>query len=69
MTIFKSNRSLVSAFKAQHTHLSFKKLTDYSGVGKMYCTDTRVAFYDWIDYLVSNGDISDRLANSCNLSA
>jgi hypothetical protein len=69
MTTFKSNRSLVSAFKAQHKHLSFKKITDYSGEGKMYCTDTRVAFCNWIDILSRNGNISDRLANSCHLSA
>jgi hypothetical protein len=47
--------------------LSRKKITDYSGEGKMYCTDTRCAWVDWVDNLSRNGVISKMLAEKAVL--
>jgi hypothetical protein len=55
------------AFRQLHPHLSFRKITNYSGNGKMFCTDTRCAFVDWIDSLSKNGDISQELAERVTL--
>lgn len=46
---------------------SKKKITDYSGNGKMYPTDTRCAFTDFIDYLYKSSEISMQLANRVTL--
>lgn len=39
-----------------------RKITNYSGNGKMHNTDTRCAFADFIDTLCKNGEISQHLA-------
>ena len=44
-----------------------KRIKDYSGTGKMYRTDTRVAFCDWVDMLSKNDDISQELAERATL--
>lgn len=44
-----------------------KKITDYSGKGKMYCTDTRCAFTDFVDWLSRDGQISHELAHRVTL--
>ena len=44
-----------------------RRITDYSGNGKMYNTDTRCAFADFVDYLSKAGDISQELAQRVTL--
>jgi hypothetical protein len=47
--------------------ISRKQITDYSGDGKMFNTDTRTAFVDWIDALAKSGEISEQLADKATL--
>ena len=47
--------------------ISKRMITDYSGNGKMYNTDTRCAFIDWIDGLSTSGQISEKLASNATL--
>ncbi len=44
-----------------------RRITAYSGKGKMHNTDTRVAFVDFVDMLERNGEISEALANRVTL--
>lgn len=44
-----------------------KKIKDYSGKGKMYKTDTRVLFADFLDNLSRTGTISEKLAQRATL--
>jgi hypothetical protein len=44
-----------------------RKITDYSGTGKMYNTDTRCAWCDWIDSLSRDGTISPELTQRATL--
>lgn len=50
-------------------NVSRRKITSYDGKGKMYNTDTRVAFVDFVESLHRNGEISDALANWVTLGA
>jgi hypothetical protein len=47
--------------------LSRRKITDYTGEGEMYPTDTRCAFCDFLDALHRDGQISDALADRATL--
>lgn len=44
-----------------------RKITNYSGNGRMHVTDVRCAFADFVDYLSKNGDISEQLAERVTL--
>lgn len=44
-----------------------KKITDYTGRGKMYNTDTRSEFVNFVDSLARNGQISSALAHRVTL--
>lgn len=44
-----------------------RKITDYSGQGKMHTTDTRCTFCDWLDAQHRAGLISDALADRATL--
>jgi hypothetical protein len=44
-----------------------RKITDYSGNGKMHNTDTRCAFVDYVDQLSKSGAISAGLADRVTL--
>ena len=55
------------AFWEQHPHLQRKKIKDYAGTGTMHVTDTRCAFVDFVDYLLSDGQISDALEQRATL--
>ena len=46
-----NQRDLRREFWETFPDLSRRKIPDYSGNGKMYCTDTRCTFTDWIDAL------------------
>lgn len=45
-----------------------RRITDYSGTGLMHCTDTRCAWVDFVDSLARDGQISQRLADSIELT-
>lgn len=47
--------------------ISRRKITDYSGIGKMHNTDTRCAFVDYVDQLNKSGVISAELADRVTL--
>jgi hypothetical protein len=49
--------------------ISRRKIRDYAGTGRMYNTDTRVAFVDWLDGMQKAGQVSDALANRATLEA
>lgn len=67
--IYKSTREIQSAFRKEYKNtLDFKIIPDYSGKGRMYKTDTRVAFCDWLYDLYKCGLISERLAQTAYLS-
>lgn len=63
-----TSREVRRAFWRDHPHLSRKKITDYSGTGKMYTTDTRCAFADYVDALSKSGLVSEAVANRVTLS-
>ena len=63
-----TSREVRRAFWRDHPHLSRKKITDYSGTGKMYTTDTRCAFSDYVDALSKSGLISEAVVNRVTLS-
>jgi hypothetical protein len=44
-----------------------RRITNYSGNGKMHNTDTRCAFADFVDYLSKDGAISEELASKVTL--
>ena len=54
-------------FWEQHPDLPRKKIKNYAGNGTMYCTDTRCAFVDFVDYLARDGQISAALADRATL--
>lgn len=56
-----------AAFWTSYPELSRKKIKHYSGTGKMYTTDTRCAFVDFVDYLRKSGIISEALAARATL--
>lgn len=62
-----TQKQVRAAFWEEYPSLSRKKIRDYSGKGKMYCTDTRCAFVDYVDYLHRERIISDSLANRVTL--
>ena len=64
---YTTQAQLRKAFREHHPQLSFRKITNYSGNGKMFVTDTRCAWVDWIDYLSKSGDISQELAQRATL--
>ena len=45
-----------------------KRITNYSGNGKMHNTDTRCAFCDFIDTLNRNGEMAEGLVQRVTLS-
>lgn len=62
-----TQRELRREFWATFPHLQRRRITDYSGTGKMHVTDTRCAFTDWKDMLSKSGEISQRLAQEATL--
>lgn len=44
-----------------------KRITNYSGNGKMHNTDTRTAFCDFVDQLSKSGEIAEGLAGRVTL--
>ena len=65
---FTTQQELRTQFWVVHPELSRRRIRDYSGHGKMYTTDTRTAFVDYLDALVRDGEISEALASRATLS-
>ena len=64
---YTTQKQVRRAFWLAFPNADRRKITDYSGKGKMYCTDTRCAFVDYVDYLCNSGDISPELAERVTL--
>lgn len=62
-----TQRQLRREFWATFPELPRRRITDYSGHGKMYCADTRMTWCDWLDDLSKAGDISQELAQRATL--
>ncbi len=63
---YTTQRQLIGAFWDQHPELKrlrVKIITNYSGNERMYVTDIRCAFIDWIDCLQKHNEISEALAD------
>lgn len=67
MAQFTTQKQIRAAFWEDHPTLSRKKIADYSGKGKMFTTDTRCAFVDYVDHLSKSGAISPDLADRVTL--
>ena len=67
---YTNQRQVRAAFWEEHKGLpgiTPRRITHYSGTGKMHNTDTRCAFVDFVDYLCRDGQISQALANGVTL--
>lgn len=62
-----NQRDLRRLFWETFPGLDRRKITDYSGTGRTYKTDTRVAWVDWIDSLARDGVITESLASRATL--
>jgi hypothetical protein len=62
-----NQKQIRAAFWQAHPTADRKRITDYTGNGKMYTTDTRCAFVDFLDSLSRSGQISEALANRATL--
>jgi hypothetical protein len=64
---YTTQKQIRAAFWEAFPDLPRRKITNYSGDGKMYPTDTRCAFVDFLDALNKNGQVSDKLADRATL--
>lgn len=62
-----TQKGVREAFWDENPQADSRRITDYSGKGKMYCTDTRCAFTDFVDHLCRSGRISPELAERVTL--
>lgn len=62
-----TQRELRASFWRDNPQCSRRTIPDYSGIGRMHCTDTRVAFCDYLDSLQRSGLISEALADRATL--
>lgn len=62
-----NQKQIRAAFWQSHPEASRKRIRDHAGTGKMYTTNTRCAFVDFIDHLSRSGQISEALANRATL--
>lgn len=62
-----NQKELRAAFWRAHPDASRRMIPAYSGKGKMYCTDTRTAWVDFIDAECRAGNISEGLAQRATL--
>ena len=61
-------KQLRKEFWQNFPDLPKRKITNYSGNGKMYPTDTRVAFNNWLDMLSKDDTISQDFAQNATLA-
>lgn len=59
--------ALRAAFWQAHPDADRRLIKNYAGDGKMYCTDTRVAWVDYVDHMQRDGQISEGLAERATL--
>lgn len=64
---YTTQREVRRAFWEAHPTLPRRRITNYSGNGKMYPTGTRCAFADFIDQLSKSNQISQELAGRVTL--
>lgn len=62
-----TEKELRKAFWRDHPTLPRRKITNYSGNGRMYRTDTRCAWSDYKAALSADGVISQELADRATL--
>lgn len=62
-----NQKQIRAAFWQAHPEANRKRIRDHAGTGKMYTTNTRCAFIDFIDHLSRSGQISEALANRATL--
>jgi hypothetical protein len=65
--IITTQKALRTAFWQAHPDLPKRKIMNYAGTDKMYPTDTRVAWVDFVDAMERDGDISQALAQRATL--
>lgn len=65
--LYTTQKEVRRAFWENHPEADRRKITDYSGRGKMYKTDTRVAFCNFIESLSRDGSISLEMAQNITL--
>lgn len=61
----KTLKEIRASFWDCHDHLASQYRVKYRQ--NDYPCDTRVAFCDWVDYLVKSGQITEKLANRATL--
>jgi len=66
-TMMTTQKQIRAAFWATFPNLSRVKIPDYAGTGRMYTTDTRCTFADYVDELQRDGEISEALAHRATL--
>lgn len=62
-----TQRQLRAQFWHDNPKCDRKTIRDYSGIGRMYCTDTRVAWCDYVDGLQRCALITEALAERATL--
>jgi len=62
-----TQKALRAAFWRSNPGLSRRLIPDYSGRGRMYVTDTRVAWCDYVEAQARVGIISEALARRATL--
>jgi hypothetical protein len=62
-----TQKELRRIFWESYPDLERRKIKDYSGTGKMYATDTRCAWVDFVDAMHRNGQIKQELADRATL--
>jgi len=64
---YTNQKQIRAAFWEAHPTADKRKIKDHAGTGRMYTTDTRCAFVDFVDHLNKSGQISDSLADRATL--
>lgn len=65
--MYTTQKQVRQAFRVENPELDYRKITDYSGHGKMFKTDTRCAFSNWLDSVAREGLVSNSLAQRVTL--
>lgn len=64
---YTTQKELRAAFWQAHPAADRRMIKNHAGTGRMYCTDTRVAWCDWLAALQKDGAISEGLADRATL--
>lgn len=62
-----TQKELRAAFWRDNPDASRRMIPAFSGSGRMFCTDTRVAWCDYVDHAQRSGLISEALADRATL--